>query len=290
MNIRSLFAGLLSACLALPALPSFAQVAVDFTFMENKAIMYEPIIARLSLKNNFGNPIRFGASPTDARLIFDIQTTGGDYIFPHSKDPLLTGVDINPNETREMEIEIGRLFPLQRLGRFKAQAIVEWRGAAYGSKPRILEIANGVELMRIKASVPNSEDELRAYILKTMPKDDGTELYLLIEDEAGGRICGLVNLGCFIRSPDPSMRVDEVGNLHVLFRAIGGSFVHSSFTPFGVRLFSDPISPGPGGKAELVNMPNGDVGIKTIQLKPEKFDTPEQPERSKYDWMFPSRN
>ena len=281
---------LLAAALALAASPAFAQIALDLTLQEEKAIMYEPIVARLRLKNGFGDPIHFGIAPNNARLIFDIQTSGGDYVFPLSGDPLLTGVDINPNETREFEIEISRLYPLTKLGRFKVQAVIELRETAYPSRPRTLEISNGVELMRLKAAVPNTEGELRAYILKTLPKKEGVSLYLLIEDEPGERICGLEHLGFFVRNPDPSLRMDEVGNLHVLFRAVGGSFVHASFTPFGVRLFADAVAPGPGGKAELVNMPNGDVGVKTVQLKPEKPAAPEPAPRSRYDWMFPDRN
>lgn len=290
MKISQLFAYILASWLVLAALPSFAQLSVDLSLQEKKTILYEPVIARLHLKNSLGKPIHFGVASTDARLIFDIQTSSGDYIFPASEDPVLTGIDISPNETHTLDINLSNLYPLQKLGRFKIKAIIEWRGVTYASAPRSLEISNGVEFMRLKAAIPNENEDIHGYLLKTMSRDDGYGLYLVIEDETGDRICGLVNLGCFIRMPEPSMRIDEVGNLHILFRAVGGNFVHAAFTPFGVRLFSNAIAPGVGGKAELVNLPNGDITVQTIQMLPAKPDASEQKKRSKFDWIFPNRN
>ena len=59
------------------------------------------------------------------------------------------------------------------------------------------------------------------------------------------------------------MKIDEAGNIHVLFQSTAIIFVHTAFTPYGVQLFCRTYV-DKSNKIYLVSMPNGQISVPRV--------------------------
>ncbi len=255
-----------------------AQLALELQLASSKVALYESITASITLHNQSGRVITFGA-PGAASLRFAIEKDMGRLINPRSSQPLLSALQIMPGETFSPQFDLARLYAIRSLGTYKVRALVDWAGTTYASAPVRLDVVRCFELTRLTAGLPDEPMASRTYVLEYLHKDSQEEhLYLRIEDEQAGEIYGVFNLGRVVRVRPPTLQLDESGNVHVLFQIPGAYYCHAAFTPYGVALASETH---PGGKqsVELTRLPNGRVAVVSrLPAAPaaEQASTPEE--------------
>lgn len=251
----------LSAVIVLMAFPAWvvAQVAISLTLPSAKALLYEDVIATVVVQNNSGQMLALDSTQGTVRFWLDVERDGGQIIRRRDDAPLVSAVKIMPGEARTFRFNVSRLYAIRNEGLYKIRAGVEMNSAHYVSPETTLEVANGFELQRLTAGVPGDLPAIRTYVLSYFQKDSVENIYLRIED-ADKTVYGLFNLGRIVRVRPPEIKVDEAGNVHVLFQTMGMAFVHTAFTPFGVQLFAKTYT-GIRGKASLAQQPNGQITV-----------------------------
>jgi len=258
----------LGVVVGLMAVPAWiaAQIAITLTLPSAKALLYEDVIATVVIQNNSGQMLTMDSIRGPVRFWLDIERDGGRIIPRRDDVPLMSDVKIMPGEVRTFGFNLPRLFAMRSQGLYKIRAGVQMNRAHYVSPKMTLEIVRGFEFQRLTAGVPSDAYAMRTYILSYFQRDGVENIYLLIED-ADKTVYGMFNLGRVVRVRPTEIKVDEVGNVHVLFQTIGMGFVHTAFTPFGVQLFAKTYM-GTRGRASLVQQPNGQItvpeGIETV--------------------------
>ena len=261
MKINRIWKMGLGAVIVLMAFPVWvvAQVTITLTLPSAKALLYEDVIATVVIQNNSGQMLTLDSIQGTVRFWLDVERDGGRIILRRDKAPLVSAVEIMPGEARAFGFNVSRLYAIRNQGLYKIRAGVEMNGAHYIAPETTLEVADGFELQRLTAGVPGDTHAIRTYILSYFQKDSVENIYLRIED-ADKTVYGLFNLGRVVRVRPPEIKVDEAGNVHVLFQTMGMAFVHTAFTPFGVQLFAKTYT-GTRGKASLAQLPNGQITV-----------------------------
>ena len=258
----------LGVVVGLMAVPAWiaAQIAITLTLPSAKAVLYEDVIATVVIQNNSGQMLTMDSIRGPVRFWLDIERDGGRIIPRRDDVPLMSDVKIMPGEVRKFGFNLPRLFVMRNQGLYKIRAGVQMNRAHYVSPKMTLEIVRGFEFQRLTAGVPSDAYAMRTYILSYFQRDGVENIYLLIED-ADKTVYGMFNLGRVVRVRPTEIKVDEVGNVHILFQTMGMGFVHTAFTPFGVQLFTKTYL-GTRGKASLAQQPNGQItvpeGIETL--------------------------
>ncbi|MDP2989117.1 MAG: hypothetical protein Q8O57_00935 [Kiritimatiellota bacterium] len=251
----------LGTVIGLMALPAWvaAQIAITLTLPSAKALLYEDVIAKVVIQNNSGQMLTIDSSRGPVRFWLDVERDGGRIIPRRDDAPLMSAVEIMPGEVRTFGFNVPRLYAMRSQGLYKIRAGVEMSGAHYVSPETTLEIVSGFEFQRLTAGVPGDVHAMRTYILSYFQRDGVENIYLRIED-ADKTVYGMFNLGRVIRVRPTEIKVDEAGNVHVLFQTMGMGFVHTAFTPFGVQLFAKTYT-GARGRASLAQQPNGQITV-----------------------------
>jgi len=251
----------LGTVIGLMALPAWvaAQIAITLTLPAAKALLYEDVIATVVIQNNSGQMLTMDSIRGPVRFWLDVERDGGRIIPRRDDAPLVSAVEIMPGEVRTFGFNVPRLFAMRSQGLYKMRAGVELNGARYVSSESTLEVASGFEFQRLTAGVPGDAQAMRTYILSYLQRDGVENIYLRIED-ADKTVYGMFNLGRVVRVRPTEIKVDEAGNVHVLFQTMGMGFVHTAFTPFGVQLFARTYT-GTRGRASLAQQPNGQITV-----------------------------
>ncbi len=270
----------LGAAIGLLAGPAWvvAQVAISLTLPSGKAILYEDVVAQVTIQNNSGQMLTMDSRHGPVRFWLDVEHDGGRAVPRCDNAPLVSDVAIMPGEIRSFGFNVPRLYAVRKQGVYKIRADVEMNGMHYVSPEAILEISAGFEIQRLTSGVSGDTHAVRTYVLSYFQKDNGEFLYLRIED-SDQAIYGLFNLGRIIRVRPLECKLDEAGNLHVLFQTAGMGYVHTAFTPFGVQLFAKSYA-GVRGMASLTQQPNGQIavldGIETAAPAPDAAPSAEE--------------
>lgn len=251
----------LGAVIGLMTLPAWvaAQVAITLALPSAKALLYEDVIATVVIQNNSGQMLTMDSIRGPVRFWLDIEHDGGRIVPRRDDAPLVSDAAIMPGEARTFEFNLTRLYAIRSQGQYKMRAGVEMSGAHYVSPEATLEVVSGFEFQRLTAGVPGETPAVRTYILSYLQRDGVENIYLRIED-ADKTVYGSFNLGRVVRVRPTEIKVDEAGNVHVLFQTMGMGFVHTAFTPFGVQLFARTYT-GTRGKASLAQQPNGQITV-----------------------------
>ena len=266
----------LGTVIVLMAFPAWvvAQVAVTLTLPSAKALLYEDVIATVVVQNNSGQMLTLDSTQGTVRFWLDVERNGGRIIRRRDDAPLVSAVKIMPGEARTFGFNLPRLYAIRSQGQYKVRAGVELNGALYVSPQTMLELVSGFEFQRLTAGVPGDAQAMRTYILSYFQRDGFENIYLRIED-ADKTVYGVFNLGRVIRVRPTEIKVDEAGNVHVLFQTMGMGFVHTAFTPFGVQLFAKTYT-GTRGRASLTQQPNGQITVpEGIETAPPTATTVE---------------
>lgn len=239
-----------------------AQVAINLTLSPTRALLCEDVIASVGIKNNSGQMIELDSALGPFRFRLDVEGKNDSIVARCDDTPLISNVQMLPGELRTFKFNVSRLFAIRGQGVYKISAGVEFRDKYYAAPVAMLEVVNGFELQRLTAGVPGDAVAVRTYILSYLQRDAAENIYLQIED-ADKTIYGVFNLGRIVRVRPTELKLDEAGNVHVLFQTVDLGFVHTAFTPFGVQLFVKTYA-GNRGKASLALQPNGQITVPEL--------------------------
>lgn len=238
-----------------------AQVNLEAAPGDSCYLAGEPVALEIRLRNTTGQPLVFGGQNPTARMTVSVEHGSGRVINPMREAVYLAGVAVMPSETRNLRMNLGAAYYLRAPGAYHIECAVFWEGRGYAAPTVFVDVRQGAELLSEKTGLPLQKGAGRTYTLKYLQKKDSESLYLLIKDDENKVSYGVFNLGGLIRFYPPELRVDDSGNAHILFQTHGGNYMHTVFTPFGVRLFAHPYAARHGVRFRLVSLPGGRIGV-----------------------------
>ena len=258
----ALVAGLLF--LAGAAEEAAAQVRVDIAFKRKLYVMYEPLIATVTINNLSGRPLLLQDSDHHRWFGFNIESADGRLIPPIIADYALASAAVGPGEKLTRSVNLTPLFPLHEFGlyRVKATVYVAAFGRYFSSPPLAVEITDGRPIWQEVVGVPGTDGEpdLRTITLLSHKLSRSTRLYVRIENRERGRVYATHQLGQFLTFGRPEVLLDVDNQIHILQNTMPKQFLYTHLGLGGEVLAQQAFSEA-GSRPRLVKEAGGTVKV-----------------------------
>lgn len=227
-----IFAPLLAALVfALLAADAAAQVRVDISFKRKLYVMYEPLIAAVTIHNLSGRPLLLDNAADHRWLTFNIESADGRIIPPNNPNYAFPPAAVEPGEKLPAAFNLTPLFPLQEFGLYRVRASiwVQEFGRYFSSPPLAVEITEGRPIWQEVVGVPGGDGRpaLRTITLLSHKLSRSTRLYARIEDRENGRIYATHQLGPFLTFGRPEVVLDSGNQIHILQNSAPKQFLYT---------------------------------------------------------------
>lgn len=207
----------------------FAQLAMNLKLNGQNYIRFEKIYARLTIKNQSGQPIVFGSNKNlQCKISFEIETIKGDR--PKSLEtPMyqITDTLLPAGEKQTFSIPITKYFEFSSSGKYRIKAIVTHAQLpkSYETEQVEFNIVDGKVVWSTSVGVPSLSSEegtdpkIDKRTFSIISYFDGTSkiFCLLVEDDK--HIYGLTKVGYDIGTVKPQCEIDRLSNLHLLIQS-----------------------------------------------------------------------
>ena len=250
--------------LAAAAEQAAAQVRVDIGFKRKLYVMYEPIIATVTINNLSGRPLLLENSDHHRWFGFNIESGDGRIVPPINPDYALAPAAVGPGEKLTRAVNITPLFPLQEFGLYRVKASV-YVGAFeryFSSPPLAIEITDGRPIWQEVVGVPSAggKPELRTVTLLSHKLSRSTRLYVRIEDRERGRVYATHQLGQFLTFGRPEVMLDVDNRIHILQNTLPKQFLYTHLGLDGEVLGQQAYREA-GSRPRLVKKDGGAIGV-----------------------------
>jgi hypothetical protein len=208
-----------------------AQLRVDISLKRKLYVMYEPLIAAVTVHNLSGRPLLLDNTAEHRWLSFNIESADGRIIPPNNPDYAFPPAAIEPGEKLPAAFNLTPLFPLQEFGlyRIRASVYVPEFGRFFSSPPLAVEITEGRPIWQEVVGVPGGDGKpsLRTITLLSHKLSRSTRLYARIEDRENGRIYATHQLGPFLTFGRPDVILDARNEIHILQNSAPKQFLYT---------------------------------------------------------------
>lgn len=220
-----------------------AQIALSLELNHKSYLKYEPIIAKLRMRNYSGRAIVFGENPKlQGKIRFEIEAQGGGFIPPRGdKSPSIKGMVLPSGVTKDVEFAVTNFYQMTDIGVYRVAAIISHplMPSEYRSNTVTCTIAKGVTIWQRRIGVPqllDRDDSIDSRDVSLISFHDGLRksLYLQVEDDK--LVYGVVRVGREIGGRPPACEVDSLSQIHLLIPASAEVFVYNMFDANGKLL------------------------------------------------------
>jgi hypothetical protein len=222
---------LVTILLAFAAQDAAAQVRVDISFKRKLYVMYEPLIAAVTIHNLSGRPLLLDNTAEHRWITFNIESADGRIIPPNNPDYAFPPAAIEPGEKLPAAFNLTPMFPLQEFGlyRVRASVYVAEFGRFFSSPPLAVEITEGRPIWQEVVGVPGGDGRpaLRTITLLSHKLSRSTRLYARIEDRENGKIYATHQLGPFLTFGRPDVVLDAKNEIHILQNSAPKQFLYT---------------------------------------------------------------
>ena len=257
-----LAAGLL--LLAGAAEQAAAQVRVDISFKRKLYVMYEPLIATVTINNLSGRPLLLENSDHHRWFGFNIESGEGRIVPPIHADYALQPAAVGPGEKLTRAVNLTPLFPLHDFGgyRIKASIYVAAFDKYFSSPPLAVEITEGRPIWQEVVGVPGADGkpELRTVTLLSHTLSRSTRLYVRIEDRERGRVYATHQLGQFLTFGRPEVMLDVDNQIHILQNTLPKQFLYTHLG-LGGEVLGQQAYREAGSRPRLAKQEGGSVAV-----------------------------
>ncbi len=214
--------------LLMMALPVQAQLAIELQLNRTVYMQFEPMFAKVSIRNYSGQPLVFGKDDKlRGELCFDVAmgniglpgTTVPGKVYP------LEGTIFLPGETKDFLIPLSNYHNFRKLGAYRVHAYVKHAMLKdmFRSNECRAEINPGVVIWSREVGIPellratekiSDKIKTRTYSLRMMVENSNKYYYLVIEDR--DTIYAVLRVGQEIGMERYKVEVDMLSRLHLL--------------------------------------------------------------------------
>ena len=241
-----------------------AQVRVDIAFKRKLYVMYEPLIATVTINNLSGRPLLLENSDHHRWFGFNIESADGRIIPPINADYALAAAAVGPGEKLTRSVNLTPLFPLHEFGLYRVKASVYVADFAryFSSPPLAVEITDGRPIWQEVVGIPGNggEHDLRTITLLSHKLSRSTRLYVRIENREHGRVYATHQLGQFLTFGRPEVLLDVDNQIHILQNTLPKQFLYTHLGLSGEILAQQAFNDA-GSRPRLVKEAGGTVKV-----------------------------
>jgi len=235
---------LLLAILLVCVEPLHAQIEVGLEIKRHFLMLYEPIVAIVTVKNMAGRDVQLTDTPSQSWFSFAVSRPDGQLVPPCDPDYRLTPLTIPAGETVKRSIVLNTIYPVRELGMYRVRALIYFSATDkyYQSRMIPLELSEGKTIWQHLAGVPEGAagaGGTRKLSLLSFRQSDYSVLYARVEDVDSGMVYATMPLGHILGGLEPNAQVDTQSNLHIL-QAVGPkTYLYSCVSSNGELLSQD---------------------------------------------------
>ncbi len=266
---RRVAAGWLCVLLAFAAVVSVAerasaQLIVDVSLSRRTYMLYEPLVATVTLTNQAGRDGTLEALDTKQWFNVEVTTVDGQVIQPYDAHYHLNPLTVPAGQTLRRKIDLNPLFPVREAGAHRLRASIYLADADkfFASRYATFDIAEGQLLWRQDVGVPGNAAEAREVSLLTFQRPDKLMLYARVRDVEGPNVYTSQPLGRLVSNgTNPQVMFDRQNTLHVLHEAAPSAFLYTQIGVDGEWLNQSAYNKRGQSRPTLRKMPSGDVEL-----------------------------
>lgn len=241
-----------------------AQVRVDIAFKRKLYVMYEPLVATVTINNMSGRPLLLEDTDAAPWFGFTIEAGDGRIVPPIHPNYSLEPAAVGPGEKLTRAVNLTPLYPLQEFGLYRVKATV-YVGAFekfFSSPPLAVEITDGRPIWQEVVGVPGKggQPELRTITLLAHKLSRSTRLYIRIEDRERGRVYATHQLGQFLTFGQPQVMLDVDNQVHILQNSSPKQFLYTQ-VGLGGEIIAQQAYREAGSRPVLVKKEGGRVAV-----------------------------
>ena len=255
----------LAAVMLVWALPAAAQVSVDLVFNQEKYMQYEPVYAKVRLRNFSGQPLVFGKDEKlKGELLLEVVHNKRLVNVLNNQQFSLIGTVLLPGQSDEFTFRVDKYYKMTKAGHYAIHAYIRHAKLpdVFRSAARTIEITPGVEVWRRTVGVPDvlagsrgtpakgKAFKSRSFVIRVLEERAVRHYYVIVEDNK--KIYGVIRVGREVSSAPRAQEVDMLNRLHLV-------------VPVASRLFRYMII-NLDGKIEHQEMLKRDKSVPTLVL------------------------
>ena len=211
------------------AFPAAAQVSVELTMTQERYMQYEPVYAKVRLRNYSGQPLVFGQNEQlKGELQLEIVQNKRFVQTLKKNDFSLIGTVLLPGQSDEFVLRLDKYYKLTKPGHYTLHAFVRHAKLkdVFRSADRSIEVTPGVEVWRRSVGVPDvlagtrGKDEraealqMRSFSLRVLEERAVRHFYVVVEDAK--RVYGVICVGREVSAAPRSQEIDMLNRLHLI--------------------------------------------------------------------------
>jgi hypothetical protein len=240
------------------------QVRVDLEFRRKLFVMYEPLIAVVTINNLSGRPLLLQSTDQHQWFGFNIEAVDGRLMVPVNPNYVTPPAAIGPGERMTRSVNLTPLFPLHDFGAYRVRAAiwVEEFGRYFSSPPLNVEITDGRPIWQEVVGVPGESGapELRTITLLSHKLSRSTRLYARIENRERGRVYATHQLGPFLTFGRPEVMLDADNGIHILQNSSPKQFIYTHLNLDGEIMVRQAYREA-GSRPSLAKQAGGSVAV-----------------------------
>lgn len=261
---------ILIAAVLLGPLAGRAQLQVDLKLSRRSFIVYEPLIATVTITNNAGRDLQLEDDQGNQWFNLEVSKITGEQLMPYNPDYKLHPLTLPAGQSLQRKIDVTPLFPIREMGTHRLRANIYYADTNryYYSNYASFDLTDGRLLWRQTVGVPGSNNEMRQVSLLTHQLTDRMLLYVRVRDEEGDTVYTTQALGrLIITGREPQEFFDRGNTLHVLQEAVPGTYLYSAVNLNGERVDQKAYVRSGSSRPLLVKSASGEVTVRGGQVQ-----------------------
>ncbi len=209
---------ILLLCIVLPTV-GLSQVSLVLKFEHKSVLQFEPIIARVVVKNTSGIPLVVDGSGGGAKLKFLIEQQRHVQLKIVGTKRLVPLMVLRPGDFEAVQVDIRDRYSMNKMGQYLVKAVIDIGYASYASEFAIVDIVRGIFLKKEARGVIGSSSEMRLYSLRYWRRDGMRHLFLTVSDLKETMNYGVFDLGEYLGIFEPEIEFDGKGNMTIIHQS-----------------------------------------------------------------------
>lgn len=260
---RPVVSSLSLVCLLLVAVTARAQVQMEVSLSRRSYILYEPIIATVSITNHAGQDLEFRDVP--GKQWFNVEMYGGEnqMVPPYDPDYKLSPLIVPAGQTVKRRIDLTPLFPVREIGphHIRANLYLSDADRFFYSNNALFDLTDGHVLWQQTVGTPKGE--VRHMSLLSHRLLDRIMLYVRVRDSDGPNVYTTQSIGRVITTgSDPQTMLDNQNVLHIVHEAVPKGYYYTQISVDGARLGQTVYTSEGQSRPHLVKLPDGEVAVR----------------------------
>jgi hypothetical protein len=221
-----------------------ARVGMSLEINRSTFMQFEPVYAKITLRNDTGKALLFGKSPRlQGFLMLELSGAGQRYVQKRKgKEISIDGLIMKPGEIRSIIIPINAYYDIDKADNYKIHAYIahSMLDKEFKTPDRFFQVQHGAPLWKRTVGIPDiystpgSGSRERTYEIRTMHERGRRYYYLVVSDST--HVYGVVRLGHQMGYEKLQIEVDMLNRIHVLVPVTPKVFHYLSFSIDGANV------------------------------------------------------